>query len=244
MTRTAAALYATLIVAFLIIALLQNRELANLRAQNSSLQQSPADSAAPAAEQSRSLNPSATAAAPSEPAWFPELLRLRGEAVSQRRELTDLQIALARARTNAAARAEAAKTYFPKSSWASAGNSTPEAALLSQQGGDANPWKLAKGLNRDQLKVLIKTIIPPEQQAEAQKELDSHTDAEVADIIDQGLKADETIDGIRIVDKQVLSDDEVKLTYMNFLNNGTNDGWGITTFKRDGNQWKPSVFNY
>ena len=49
----------------------------------------------------------------------------------------------------------------------------------------------------------------------------------------------ENTDGLRVVNKEQVSDNEVSLAYMTYYNGGTNDTWGKMNFQRLGNVWLP-----
>jgi RNA polymerase sigma factor (sigma-70 family) len=210
----------------------QQRALADLRQQNFLLGRQ-ADQLAQRSKGEQNLTTSVSSS-PSLPAdQFSELLRLRGEAGLQRDELKKMRAKLAARRNSAAARASAIANYFPKASWAAAGCATPEAALQSLI------WAQGQAFENHDTNSLS-TLLGTNGQAAMKKEFAGKDDKEIAATLDGAAKEYGTLDGMRIVNKQTISDDEVMMTYMVFLNNGTNDGWGRASVKRVGNNWMPT----
>jgi len=135
-----------------------------------------------------------------------ELLRLRGEVARLRqeaKELSRLQEENHQFRTALAARQNskgitAAPDFVPKESWAFVGYATPEASLQS------GLWAATTG----DMKSFFSSITG-EMEAMVQKDLAGKSDA------DARAKLAEEVAGLksyRIIDRQVLSDDEVVLT--------------------------------
>jgi hypothetical protein len=242
MKRFAEGVCIAAVIASFAFAWMQHREITRLTAEKEEIRKEMEKLQTPHRTRRGEPVPSPTAsAAPSgRPEWFAELLRLRSENGARRKDLAAARTEMARLNQSLSEQAEAAKTYFPKSAWATAGNATPEAALLSESANNQSPAKLARGLNREQLQALIKLMGPAEQQSNLLAQLAGLSDAEVASKIEEANSSEDKTEGICIVNKRVISDDEVELTFMTFYNHGTNDGWSMGRFKRVGNAWTRS----
>lgn len=182
---------------------LQERALANLREQNLTLQRQVAQLApAPTENQrlSNQLTSIKTRSLPND--QFAELLRLRGKAGVQSSELARLRAELTASRNSKVAREQAAKYYFPKSSWASAGYATPEAAVQSTE---------AWAKTRNNLKEALADLSPDEQ-ASVLKYFAGKTESEIAAEFAQEAQSFEKIDGLRIINTETVADDEVVVT--------------------------------
>jgi len=157
---------------------------------------------------------------------FSELLRLRGQAGVQKNELEKLRAELALGPNSAssrAARERASKNYYPKESWAAAGFATPESTAQSLS------WAASRG----DVKAVL-ACLSQEAQAGVAKHFDGKSPDEITNEIASDAGHFDKVDGLRIVNKKMVSDDEVFLT---FYNQGV-DSWGSMRLKQFGNEWK------
>ncbi len=164
-----------------------------------------------------------------------EVHKLRGEASQLRagsREVEKLraenqklrgdnqQMRAANATATAAPVPAATADLFPRESWAFAGYASPEAALVSAV------WAMREGNPRTYLESLT-----PEEQTRMAAAWQNKSEAELAAKHQQEVAS---ITGVRILDRQALSPDEVLMTVLI-------DGTGRTekvSMKRVGTDWK------
>lgn len=225
---------AVALAGFLTPLVMQQRSLVSLRNQNVYLRQQAAQVAQQRTDNQRTSNllASVESSQALPPDQFSELLKLRGETGLQKRELGKLRTELAARRNSATAqalRAPVSTNYFPKESWAAAGNATPEAALQSVS------FAMEEAIQRKDLKAFL-ALAGPAVQAEAARHFAGKSDSEIT----AELASDATMfakqEGFRIINRKTISDDEVVLTY---YIEGT-DAFGMMPFKRYGNEWKVS----
>ena len=237
MTKVQTGLAGGLIIAgFLTPLIIQQHSLAGQRHQLDLLKSQASEMAEMQAENQR-LSKLPTPAAPVlSPDQFTELLKLRGEVGVQQRRLAKLELErMARedSATAMALRAPATTNYFPKTAWANAGNSTPEAALQSSS------WAIEQALKQGDLKALL-AVAGPDAQAKAAQEFagksDSEIQAELASYAADAAKLNTKEAGFRIINRQVISADQVVLT---FYIDGA-DAFGMMPFKQNGNGWQVS----
>jgi cell division protein FtsB len=168
-----------------------------------------------------------------------ELLRLRGEVGRLREQNKDLEnlreenrrfravLAAMRNSPGTAAATEAASLdYLPKSSWTFVGYATPEASLQS------GLW----AANSGDVKTFF-TSITGEMQATVQNDLEGKSETEArTKVMDEVAK----IKSCRIVNREVLSDEEVVLTVS--IEEGEQAATtSKLTMKRAANEWKLSA---
>jgi RNA polymerase sigma factor (sigma-70 family) len=212
--------------------LLQYRALAGLRGENLSLRRRAAQLARLPAENLRLSGLLAagqsTKAVPSE--QFSELLRLRGQAGVQKDEMRKVRAELAARPVPNAPRVllgSASTNFFPKGSWASAGYATPEATIQS----------LSWAISRSDVTALL-ACLSPQAQATLATHFEGKSDGEIAAEIAGEASQFQKVEGLRIVNEKMVSDEEVFITV---YNDGT-DSWGSMRMKRYGNQWIISGF--
>jgi RNA polymerase sigma factor (sigma-70 family) len=207
---------------------MQSRALANLGNENLALREQ-ADRLARLAADNQSLSNRLAPAKPIKalPAGqFAELLRLRGEAGRQKNELSKLRAELAlwpNTARSQAARERAAKNYYPKESWATAGFATPEAAVQS----------MTLAASRGDLQSVL-ACMSPEAQAMITNQFQGQTQEQISNEVASGIDHIKQTDGLRVVNEKTLTDGEVFLT---FYNQGS-DSWGSARLKQFGNEWK------
>ncbi|MGA2867963.1 MAG: sigma-70 family RNA polymerase sigma factor [Verrucomicrobiota bacterium] len=143
------------------------------------------------------------------PDQYLELLKLRGEVGVQRNQLDKLKSELAARENSATARALRAPVttnYFPKSAWATAGNATPEAALQSIT------WAMDQAMSHQDMPALL-AAAGPAAQAAAAREFAGKSDAEIDAELAQDAAHFTNIIGLRIINQQIVSPDQVVFTY-------------------------------
>ena len=219
-----------MVVGLFIPALLQQRSLAGLRAREVSLTQ-PATQAAGLRAENQRL---ARLPFPDVPALPPdqllELMKLRGEAGLKGQRLAKLQLELEARKNSATAlalRTPATSNYFPKAAWATAGNATPEAALQSTS------WAMGQAMSRGDIKAML-ALFGPDLQARAATEMAGKTDREIqTELADQASRTARE-EGFRIINKQIISPDEVVLTcYVD-----GSDSFSMMPLKKTANGWQ------
>ncbi len=167
-----------------------------------------------------------------------ELLRLRSEANQLRSSAKEaeklrtdneqLKSELQKLRTNPAPKTStaesSAKDQFPKESWAFAGYSTPDAALVSAI------WAMKEGNPKTYLESLS-----PEEQLRMSKVWENKTAEEIAAKHQTDVS---TITGMRILDRKTISPDEVQ---MKVFIDGV-DRMEKVSMKLVNNEWKFAGF--
>jgi RNA polymerase sigma factor (sigma-70 family) len=235
MTKIQAGIAGAIVVAGILTPLvMQHRALNSLRGQNISLRQQVDQAAQLRAENQRMSNLLAAAESSQSlpPEQFSELLRLRGEAGVQKSERDKLRAELAARRNSAASlalRTPATANYYPKASWATAGNATPEAALQSTS------WAMAQAMAQTNFQALL-ALVSPEMRAEAAKHFAGKSDSQIAAEVASEAATFAKEEGFRVINKKTISEDEVVLT---FYIDGP-DAFGMMPFKRSADGWKVS----
>ena len=159
-----------------------------------------------------------------------ELMKLRGETGQKGQRLAKLQLELDARKNSATAlalRTPATTNYFPKAAWATAGNATPEAALQSTS------WAMGQAMSRGDIKAML-ALLGPDLQARAATEMAGKTDREIqTELADQASRTARE-EGFRIVNKQIISPDEVVLTcYVD-----GSDSFSMMPLKQTANGWQ------
>jgi hypothetical protein len=159
---------------------------------------------------------------------FNELLKLRGEVGMLRQQTNEigklraknqqLQDKLTTSK-NSATSPSASQTDFSKESWAFAGYTTPAAAM------ETWIWAMDKG----DKKVMLASLTP-DQQPQWQKILDSASDTDLA----KGAP----FTAFHIVSIESISDEEINLTIVSDLPDGSKTGEQKYTLKQIGTDWK------
>jgi hypothetical protein len=129
--------------------------------------------------------------------------------------------------TALALRTPATSNYFPKAAWATAGNATPEAALQSTS------WAMGQAMSRGDIKAML-ALFGPDLQARAATEMAGKTDREIqTELADQASRTARE-EGFRIINKQIISPDEVVLTcYVD-----GSDSFSMMPLKKTANGWQ------
>ena len=159
---------------------------------------------------------------------FRELLKLRNEVGQLRKQTAELeklraanrQVRPAQDSQPPAQPAQPVQDYFPKESWAFVGYDAPESALQSTM------WAMSKG----DLKTYLASMVP-EEQARMAKEFAGKSEFDIAA---QASRELEKIKAFRVLKKDILSDDQVVLT---FFGEGKDETVKLK-FQRSGNEWK------
>jgi hypothetical protein len=219
-----------MVVGLFIPVLVQQRSLAGLRARQLSLTQ-PATQAAGLRAENQRL---ARLQLPAEPALptdqLLELMKLRGETGQKGQRLAKLQLELDARKNSATAlalRTPATTNYFPKAAWATAGNATPEAALQSTS------WAMGQAMSRGDIKAML-ALLGPDLQARAATEMAGKTDREIQTELADQASRNAREEGFRIVNKQIISPDEVVLTcYVD-----GSDSFSMMPLKQTANGWQ------
>lgn len=162
---------------------------------------------------------------------FSELLRLRGEVGSLRKQTNELgrvqaenqrlrsSLATASATPKTGAFATAAQDKLPRESWAFVGYADPESAFQSAT------WAMSQG----DAKTFLASIAPNGQTF---KDMEGKSESEIATSIKEEIGNKMT--GFKIIDKESVSDGEVILTV---YADGINEV-GRFKLQRVGNDWK------
>jgi len=227
--KTNTAIVGALILAGLVVPLtFQSRAISDLRDQNLALQNDLNQ-----IERAPSANsfPLAPARQPDIPeAQLEELLRLRGESGMQRDELARLRAKAAAQQAAAAKLEKAAKSYYPKESWAAASRDTPESAVAADMGflSDAHD-----------LQTLRAKITNPAALAQLDEALKTRTEEEINAEFAREAEQNAKRDGIRAINTETVTNDpnHVIVTFLIYSNHGTNDLWGRMEEFRKGDQW-------
>ncbi len=149
-----------------------------------------------------------------------DLEKLRAENQQLKSENQNLRSAAASIATPATPPPAPAAASFPRESWAFAGYTSPEAALISAI------WSMQQGNPKQYYDSLT-----PEEQTRIAATWQNRTEAEIA----AKHQADTApITGLRVVSQQPISDNEIQ---MNVLIEGVNRPERVT-MKRIGNDWK------
>jgi len=239
-TRNFAVISVVLLVAAATLLVIQHQSIRKLSRENQTLEQQANQLTQLTAENERLSNlvTQATAAQLHLKVQESELLRLRGEVGRLRQAGKDLdkereenrrfRATLAKQNLPGAAGATegASANYLPRDSWAFVGYATPEAALQSglwaANSGDINTFFAS---------------VTGETQADVKSDLESKSQADVkAKMMDEVAK----IKSCRIVNREVLSDEEIVLTVA--MDEGKQDATSSKlTMKRIANEWKFSA---
>jgi hypothetical protein len=232
MTKNKIAVVFTLIVIGLGAAfVLQDRAMTKLRDENGILHEQVQQSAGLAEENQRLSNLVAQARQnqPMSEEQFQELLRLRGEVGVLRKQKDEVEKLRAESRQLHAAQnshpptpSQTAPDYFPKESWSFAGYANPEDTFQTFS------WALQQG----DVKTLLDSL-SPEKRAEMAKEFAEKPETTIAQELIQSTRRHK---GFRILEKQMVSEDESVLTVYVYAE-GRNSVMKLA-FKRFGNEWK------
>ncbi len=115
----------------------------------------------------------------------------------------------------------APEAFYPKENWAFAGYATPEAALQSVV------WAMREGDTKTFL-----ASVTPEEMARMEKEWGNKSEAQISA---DARKGADKISSVRILERKVLSDDEVVLS---LYAEGGDDKIQKISMKRFGAEWK------
>ncbi|HEY4414370.1 MAG TPA: sigma-70 family RNA polymerase sigma factor [Verrucomicrobiae bacterium] len=188
--------------------IVQQHSLASLNAEHSRLRFQADQVTRLQADNQRLAGQSAPSGPALPPDQYSELLKLRGKTGVQRNQLGKLKSELAAREhllTTRALRTPVTTNYFPKSAWATAGNTTPEAALQS-----ITKMLMQPMTHKDLAAVLA--AAGPAAQAVAAKAFAGKTDAEIDAELGQETAHNKNLIGIRILNKQIISPDQVIFT--------------------------------
>ncbi len=205
----------------------QNQAQSKIRDQNLALRWQ-VDQLASLAVENQSLSNRLARAAKPKPlttAELSELLRLRGEATAQKRELAGLRAAAARATNPGTAKSAALpaeQTHLTRDAWSFAGYATPEATLQTVWWAQTHKDKTA-----------LLDAFAPESRAAFEKMFAGKSDDE---FMSAKLASIRQVEGFRILRNHADSDDQVSMTV--YVDGA--DNWQQFQMRRIQNEWKIS----